>query len=184
MKVKQKVRYLFRESKMFIYRNFNGYKQLHPTAYFGGKSSVSKDLKTGKWVYVGPNCIIYSKVSIGDYTMLANDVSIVGADHIFNVPGVPCIFTGRDILNNTKIGKDVWIGAYCKILAGITIGDGAIIALGSIVTKDVEPFSVYAGVPARKVKDRFKSNDEKEIHQNMLDKSSSENKFTFEDLCK
>lgn len=54
-----------------------------------------------------------------------------------------------------KIGNDVWIGAYAVILPGVTIGDGAIIAAGAIVTKDVEDYSIVAGVPAKHIKYRF-----------------------------
>ena len=54
-----------------------------------------------------------------------------------------------------KIGNDVWIGNNVTLVEGITIGDGAAVAAGAVVTKDVEPYAVYGGVPARKIKDRF-----------------------------
>ena len=54
-----------------------------------------------------------------------------------------------------KIGNDVWIGAYAVILPGVTIGDGAVIAAGAVVTRDVEPYSIVGGVPARHIKYRF-----------------------------
>ena len=57
-----------------------------------------------------------------------------------------------------EIGNDVWIGKSSIILSGITIGDGAVIAAGSIVTKDVEPYSVVAGIPAKLIKKRFNDN--------------------------
>ena len=50
------------------------------------------------------------------------------------------------------VGKDVWIGAHATILKGVTIGDGAIIAAGAVVTRDVPPNTIAAGVPARVVK--------------------------------
>ena len=53
-----------------------------------------------------------------------------------------------------KIGNDVWIGAKAMILKGVTIGDGAIIAAGSIVTKNVESNAVYGGMPAKKISER------------------------------
>lgn len=53
------------------------------------------------------------------------------------------------------IGNDVWIGAYVNIIEGITIGDGAIIAAGSVVTQDVPPYAVVGGVPAKVIKYRF-----------------------------
>ena len=54
-----------------------------------------------------------------------------------------------------RIGNDVWIGNHVRILEGVTIGDGAVIGTGAVVTKDVEPYAVYAGVPAVKLRDRF-----------------------------
>ena len=54
----------------------------------------------------------------------------------------------------TKIGRDVWIGANAVILGGVTIGDGAVVAAGAVVTKDVEAGAIVAGVPAKVVKRR------------------------------
>lgn len=54
-----------------------------------------------------------------------------------------------------EIGNDVWIGSDVKILEGINIGDGAVIATGAIITKDIPPYEVWGGIPAKKIKDRF-----------------------------
>lgn len=54
-----------------------------------------------------------------------------------------------------EIGNDVWIGAHALIMDGVSIGDGAVIAAGAVVTKDVEPYAIYGGVPARLIKYRF-----------------------------
>jgi acetyltransferase-like isoleucine patch superfamily enzyme len=62
------------------------------------------------------------------------------------------------------IGDDVWVGYGAIILSGVTIGEGSIIAAGSLVTKDVEPYSVYAGVPARRMGDRFSTVEDREEH--------------------
>ena len=61
------------------------------------------------------------------------------------------------------VGNDVWIGARVTLLEGITIGDGAIIAAGAVVTKDIEPYAIYGGVPAKKIGTRFL--DETDIEQ-------------------
>jgi acetyltransferase-like isoleucine patch superfamily enzyme len=52
------------------------------------------------------------------------------------------------------VGDDAWIGSNCIILPNVSIGEGAVVAAGAVVTKDVEPFSIVAGVPARKIKMR------------------------------
>ena len=100
--------------------------------------------------------------------MLANDVRIMGGDHRYDIPGTPIIYSGRAELKPTTIGRDCWIGAYSIIMCGVNIGDGCIIAAGSVVTKDVEPYSIYGGVPAKKIKDRFNSEKEVAIHKQML----------------
>lgn len=143
---------------------------------FGAK--VHRHTKIGRFVYIGSRCIIYPKVTIGDYTMLANDVKIIGGDHEFKKPGIPVIFSGRSVLNETLIGRDVWIGASSIILTGVEIGDGAIIGAGSVVTKNVEEYSIYAGVPAKKIKDRFDSKDEVNIHKLMIEKEIKDCDFT------
>jgi acetyltransferase-like isoleucine patch superfamily enzyme len=66
-----------------------------------------------------------------------------------------CIFYDKKNKWVTKIGNDVWIGANVIILGGLEIGNGAIIAAGSVVTKNVKPFEIVAGVPAKKIKMRF-----------------------------
>lgn len=60
-----------------------------------------------------------------------------------------------EVRRRTKIGNDVWIGNQAIIIAGVTIGDGAIVGAGAVVTKDVAPYSIVGGVPARKIGERF-----------------------------
>lgn len=167
---------------MIYIRKLYGLHNVDRTFYMGGKSTVNSDLIAGAYTYLGPNCIIYPKVRIGDYTLIANDVQIIGDDHNYKRVGVPIVFSGREVLKPTEIGKDVWIGAGVKISTGVHIGDGSIIAMGAVVTKDVEPFSIYAGVPARKIKDRFKNSDDLQAHKIMLQKNIKELGFGFENL--
>lgn len=138
-----------------------------------GLQRVSKDVKAGAYSYIGPQSIIYPKVTIGNYTMIANDVYIIGADHYFQQPGIPMVFAGREYLRETIIGNDVWIGARAIIMVGVKIGNGAIVAAGSVVTKDVEPYAIYGGVPAKKIKDRFTPEQITE-HEQMLSQPISE----------
>ncbi len=183
MSLKQIFRKYYRNIRMFYLRKAKNLKFVDKTLYLGKKTFISKDLKAGKYSYIGPYCQITSNVEIGSFTMLANNVSIIGDDHTFNKAGVPIIFSGRDKKQHTYIGQDVWIGAFSIIKTGVKIGDGSIIAMGSVVTKNIEPYSIYGGVPAKKIKDRFNANDIS-IHKKMLIEEKSKTKFSFHDLCK
>lgn len=130
-------------------------------------TSISKDFRAGAYSYVGPYSSICPNVTIGNFTMIAHNVMILGGDHNYKVAGTPTVFAGRPVTKPTNIGDDVWVGAGSIIMSGVTIGDGAIIAAGSIVTKDVEAYCIYGGNPAKKIKDRF-TEEEKQKHIEML----------------
>lgn len=167
-KIMNIIRKMGRTVKAFYYRHKYHLGNVHKTVYFGGASTISSDVKADKYVYFGPKCNIYPNVSIGAYTMLANNVTILGGDHNYKKVGKPIIFSGRGVVKNTQIGTDCWIGAHSIIMCGVIIGDGSIIAAGSVVTKNVESYSVYGGVPARKIKKRFDTDEEKFRHIELL----------------
>ena len=144
-----------------------GVKKAHPTALIAAGSEISKDLIIDAFSYIGPRCSISQGVKIGKYTMLANNVMIIGGDHQFRDPNWPMIFAGRDKKKNTVIGKDCWIGAGSIIMAGVTIGDGSIVAAGSVVTKNIPPYTIYGGSPARLIKRRFSLEEEKKYIERM-----------------
>lgn len=136
---------------------------IHPS------SVVAADLVTGPYAFVGRNCTIPPLVTIGRYTMLASDVAIVGDDHNWSEPGVPIQFAGRPPQQRTLLGDDVWVGHGAILLRGVTIGDGAIVAAGAVVTKDVPAFEIWAGTPARKIRDRFGTAAARTHHLRMLE---------------
>jgi len=156
-----------RKFRMFIIRKTLHLKNVSKTCYMGGKSVIPKDLIADDYSYIGPNCILSPKVKIGKFTILAHHVSILGGDHIYLNPETPIIFSGRPEMKTTIIGDDVWIGSFSIIMAGVTVGNGAIIGAGSIVTKDIPSYSIFAGNPAKFLKMRF-SESEILIHQKML----------------
>lgn len=142
--------------------------QADATAYIAYGSHISRDLIAGKYSFVGTQSMIGPRVSIGAYTMLGPGVMCVGDDHRFDVPGVATIFSGRPVLRPTVIGKDVWIGARAIILAGVEIGDGAIVSAGTIVTKNIPSCEIQGGVPNRKIRDRFATPAETARHLEFL----------------
>lgn len=109
------------------------------------------------------------KLTIGKFCMIASDVKFImnGANHLTDaLTTYPFAIFGNgweDAMNgksypnkgDINIGNDVWIGYNATIMAGVTIGDGAIIATNSTVIKDVEPYSIVGGNPAQEIKKRF-----------------------------
>lgn len=129
-------------------------------------------------VYIGNLCTIQTNGSIGRYSMIANNVGIVGKlDHDFSEVGKPIRYAkwvGNRAQDQTRkesviIGEDVWIGFGAIVLSGVTIGRGAVIAAGSIVTKDIPPYQIAAGSPAKIIRPRFTPDEiqkhEAEIYQ-------------------
>jgi len=166
-----------RSARRLMWRKMLRLNDVHSTVLFGGYGDISRDFHADEYVYVGPGCRINPGVRVGRYSMLGPDVQIVGNDHIFDKPGVPIIFSGRPEFRHTNIGKDVWIGAGATVLCGTTIGDGAVVASGAVVTRDVEPFTVVGGVPARLIKRRFAVLRDELIHTKMLEASASSGEY-------
>ena len=108
---------------------------------------------------IGRFCCLGSGVQIG---LATHPISMVSTSPIFydNTHPLPKFFIREKkfnkIFSKTTIGSDVWIGVDVKIKSGLNIGVGAVIGAGAVVTKDVEPYSVVAGVPAKHLKFRFK----------------------------
>lgn len=123
-----------------------------------------------KYSYIGNNCTIIN-VEIGRYCSIADNCIIGGASHPIDwVSSSPVFHEGRNILKKnfsehqfettkrTVIENDVWIGNNVLIKSGVKISNGAIIGMGSVVTKDVGPYEIWVGTPAKLIRKRF--NDE------------------------
>jgi acetyltransferase-like isoleucine patch superfamily enzyme/lysophospholipase L1-like esterase len=161
-------RRLARHVFMTFRRWRHGLRNVHSTFYMAAGSQVSRDLVAREYSYVGPECRLGPQVELGPYSMIGPRVSIVGGDHRFDQPGIPIIFSGRPILKPTVIEADAWIGNGAILMAGVRIGRGSIVAAGAVVSRDVPPYEVHGGVPARKIRDRFASQDERDVHDHML----------------
>ena len=114
-------------------------------------------IKMGNNISINSNACIGAadggKVIIGDNVLIAQNVVLRASDHEFKSIEIPINkqgHTGGEII----IGDDCWIGANAVITRNVTIGDHSIVATGAVVTKDIEPFSIMAGVPAKLIRKR------------------------------
>lgn len=129
-------------------------------------------MSTGKYTYGHPEIFYYqqgTQLFMGNFCSIAGNVKIyLGGNHnLDRVTTFPFGHRNTDIFNNcnakghpaTKgdviIGNDVWVASYTTIMSGVTIGDGAVIANNSHVVKNVEPYSLVGGNPAKFIKYRF-----------------------------
>lgn len=122
-----------------------------------------ENIIVGNNVSIGSNNLFLSKnanIYIGNDVMFGPGVSVITGDHRIDLIGKKMI----DITEKEKLPEndqdvifkgDNWIGANVIILKGVTIGEGSIIAAGSVVNKNVEPYSIYGGIPAKKIRMRF-----------------------------
>lgn len=114
-----------------------------------------KQCEIGKYNYIATRDSFYN-VKVGNYCSFGPDVHIGGLQHSYWWYTTSArIADDMGVVKRTIIGNDVWIGAGCIIKQGIMIGDGAVIGANSFVNKDVEPFSIVAGSPAKIIKYRF-----------------------------
>lgn len=90
-------------------------------------------------------------VKIGNDVMIAAFCSIFAANHVIDKVDIPMRQQGMSTKGGIVIEDDVWLGTHSVILDGVTIGKGSVIAAGAVVNKNVEPYSIFGGVPAKKI---------------------------------
>lgn len=140
------------------------------TGFYCGRSVriLPNCLSVGDNVVIGGHSHIACPTVAGNFVMFASRVAIVGGDHRFDQVGVPMTFSGRGENETVTIDDDVWLGHGTIILSGVTVGEGAIIAAGSVVTRDVEPYSIVTGTPAKHLRYRFPDDESRINHSSML----------------
>lgn len=120
----------------------------------GAFFASGQEIQIGENSALGINCRVSGPLTIGKDVMMGPDVIVYTQNHSFNKIDVPMIKQGNTEKEEVIIEDDVWIGARTIILPGIKIGRGSIIGAGSIVTKDVEPYTIVAGNPAKIIRRR------------------------------
>lgn len=118
------------------------------------KAMLPDDLILGDNSIIGESCYISQGVKIGKNVMIAEDVIMRTVNHAFDRTDIPMIEQGYTPIKSINILDDVWIGTRAIILPGVTIGQGSIVGAGAIVTKDVPPYSIVGGNPAKILKNR------------------------------
>jgi len=174
--------YLRRYWRFFWWRLRNPHIITTGFVFLGDRVEVSARpgfgrLVMGRWVHVGHDTSIrchegnmtigdkvvfggsivvnaYLDVSIGDACIIADMVYVTDFDHVFADVDVPIKDQGI-VKTPVRIGDDVWIGTKVSVLRGTQIGNGCVVAANAVVNKDLPPFTVAVGVPARPVKNRL-----------------------------
>lgn len=148
--------------------------QIHKTSRVCAGSHLV-NVSIDKYSDIGYDCTIIN-TKIGAFCSFAANINIGGASHSINwVSTSPVFNKNRDHLKKkfsyhefnaavfTTIGNDVWIGDRCLIKGGVNIGDGVVVGMGSVVTKDIPPYEIWAGNPAKMIRKRFSEDNIKEL---------------------
>ncbi len=170
----KKIYNLFRVKVMW--RRYNIGSNLHAGrgVFLWAKHNIS----IGDNFYIGKYSIIECDAKIGNNVIFANHVSLIGRyDHHYQQIGVPirlasqirdADYNWKGLDQNIIIEDDVWIGLGSIILSGVKVGAGSIIGAGSVVTKNVEPYSIYGGNPAKKIRNRFETDEDLKVHKSIV----------------
>lgn len=170
-KLKFTIRYLLNILRTYYLLNirypwvtYKGFVRIMPNVEF-----VRFNISIGHNVQFGKGSLIASDVEFMNYILVAANVSFVGKrDHDYSHVGRTMWESPRGARLHTIVENDVWIGNNATIVAGVKIGAGSIIAANSVLTKDVPECEIWAGNPAKKIKDRFESEQAKQSHLNYL----------------
>lgn len=126
----------------------------HVVFHFKTEIRSPHKLKIGNGTIVGDNALFdaSSGLTIGQNVNISSNVSIYTLQHNHRKPDFSCDFEDRNL--SVNIGDRVWLGSNVIVLPGVNIGEGAVCCAGCVVTKDIAPFDVVAGIPAKKVGSR------------------------------
>jgi virginiamycin A acetyltransferase len=174
-------------NSLFDNQNISGYRQadigrdceLRGRIKLGEQSKICNgctlrgDIEVDKRSRIGPQTELIGEVNIGKYCAIARDVVFQQLNHQMHKPSIQRRFY-ENVLDSVlehvsepaiTIGNDVWIGTRAIILPGVSVGNGAVIGAGSVVTDDVDSYAVVAGTPAERVRWRFPENVREKLQE-------------------
>lgn len=171
-KLKNTLRLFFskKSQNIFVHPSVKVYENVVFDTRFGGSITIGENsellhgvlimtyggtIEIGSVCSINPYTILYGhgNLKIGNNVLIAAHTVIIPANHVYTDVNTPINLQGVTAKGIT-IEDDVWIGTGCKILDGVTIGKGAVIAAGAVVNKDVQPYTIVGGVPAKELKKR------------------------------
>lgn len=154
--IRSAIKYIWYKVRFFLKlpNNFMNRNIVDSTSRISNGVSL-KHCKIGKYNYLARRGSLYN-VEVGNYCCFGPDIHIGGMQHSYWWYSMsPVLSEECKTPDRTVIGNDVWIGAQAIIKQGVKIGDGAVIGANSFVNKDVDPFSIVVGSPAKHLKYRF-----------------------------
>ena len=128
---------------------FKGGSNIFPGVHFVG----CENIRVGQGLAINRNVIVdasQGEITIGDHVAIGPNSVLRAANHVFADPGVPVKEQGHQG-GYIHIGEDCWLGASVVVLRNVTIGQGSVIGAGAVVTRDIPPYSIAVGVPAKVV---------------------------------
>lgn len=106
---------------------------------------------------IGKDCELHGEVHIGDHVMMAAECVFYTRNHEVSRTDIPMSQQGETEMNPIYVGDDVWLGRRVMVMPGVHIGNGCVVAAGAVVTKDLPPYTVAGGVPAKVIRSRLNS---------------------------
>lgn len=144
-----------RMARIKVFRNVRFEHGSHVSFARGADVRSPHLIEFGHHVSVGKNFTCEVDLRVGSYVLISSNVSVIGKDHPFDNPELT-VYTQHRVDNScVEIGSDVLIGFGSILVGSITIGDGCIVGAGSVVTRDLPPYTICVGVPARPIRRRF-----------------------------
>jgi acetyltransferase-like isoleucine patch superfamily enzyme len=125
---------------------------LEPNVWITAPGEARVLIGAGTFLNIGVMIAAEELVEIGDHCMIANGCFVSDSSHRYDDPVKPITWQGFESKGPTRIGDNCWLGAHAVITSGVSIGRRCVVGAGSVVTKDVEPYSIIAGAPAKLIR--------------------------------